>query len=435
MEIPTAEIFEPLLAPARDKAAFGGRAGMKSHFFAGLLVEDSLAEPGENGGAGLLSVCLREVQQDLRESSKRLLESKLSHHGLGEADGFKVYRDVIKTPGDGLVIFKGMNDYNADSIKSLEGYKRGWWEEAHGATWTSIGLYRPTMRAKGSQMWWSWNPRHKRDAVDVMFRGPEIPTGAVVVRTSWIDNPWMTAELDQERLDTLRMRPDQYENIWDGDYVKVIEGAYIAKELAKARADGRIGNVAADPLLTIRLFADIGGTGAKADNFVFWALQFVGREIRVLNHYEAQGQPIGAHVNWLRGQGYGPDRAQIWLPHDGETNDRVYDVSYESAFQAAGYQVTVIPNQGKGAAMMRVEAARRMMPSIWFNEKTTEGGREALGWYHEKKDEVRGIGLGPDHDWSSHSFDAFGLACVAYEEPKVKAAAARKVAAGGWMGR
>ena len=91
--------------------------------------------------------------------------------------------------------------------------------------------------------------------------------------------------------------------------------------------------------------------------------------------------------------------------------------------------------EGKGAAMMRVEAARRMMPSIWFNEKTTEGGREALGWYHEKKDEVRGIGLGPDHDWSSHSFDAFGLMCVAYEEPKVKAAAGRKVAAGGWMGR
>lgn len=408
---------------------------MKSHFFAGLLVEDSLAEPGENGGAGLLSVCLREVQQDLRESSKRLLEAKLSHHGLGEADGFKIYRDVIKTPGDGLIIFKGMNDYNADSIKSLEGYKRGWWEEAHGATWKSIGLYRPTMRAKGSQMWWSWNPRHKRDAVDVMFRGSEIPTGAVVVRTSWRDNPWMTAELEQERLDTLRMRPDQYENIWDGDYVKVVEGAYLAKEMAKAKADGRIGNVSADPLLTIRLFADIGGTGAKADNFVFWAVQFVGREIRVLNHYEAQGQPIGTHINWLRGQGYGVDRAQIWLPHDGETNDRVYDVSYESAFKAAGYGVTVIPNQGKGAAMMRVEAARRMMSSIWFNESTTEGGREALGWYHEKKDEVRGIGLGPDHDWSSHSFDAFGLMCVAYEEPVIARAKARPVySAGSWMG-
>lgn len=435
LKIRTAEVFEPLLAPARDKAAYGGRGSGKSHFFAGLMIEDSLAEPGESGGEGLRSVCIREVQKDLAQSSKALLEAKLREHGLGEADGFKVYRDVIQTPGDGLIIFKGMNDYTADSIKSLEGFKRGWWEEAHGATVTSIGLYRPTMRAAGSQMWWSWNPRHKRDAVDLMFRGPEIPTGAVVVNASWRDNPWRTPELDQERLDTARMKPDQYAHIWDGDYVTMVEGAYLAREMAQAKAEGRISFVAADPLLTIRLFADIGGTGAKADNFVFWAVQFVGREIRVLNHYEVQGQPIGAHLIWLNEQGYTPGRAKIWLPHDGETQDRVFDVSYESAFRAAGYGVEIIPNQGKGAAMLRVEAARRMMPRVWFNEKTTVGGREALGWYHEKKDEHRKIGLGPNHDWSSHSFDAFGLACVAYEEPIVAKAATQRAftGAGSWM--
>jgi phage terminase large subunit len=194
-------------------------------------------------------------------------------------------------------------------------------------------------------------------------------------------------------------------------------GAYFAQSLTQARAEGRIGRVAADPLMTIRLFADIGGTGAKADNFVFWAAQFIGREIRVLNHYEQQGQPIEAHLNWLRSQGYTPDRAQIWLPHDGETHDKVFDVSYRSALEAAGYVVTVIPNQGKGAAILRVEAARRLFPSIWFNEQTTEAGIDALGWYHEKRDEVRGVGLGPDHDWASHSADAFGAMCVAYEMP------------------
>ena len=169
--------------------------------------------------------------------------------------------------------------------------------------------------------------------------------------------------------------------------------------------------------MTVRLFADIGGTGAKADNFVFWAAQFIGREIRVLDHYEQQGQPIAAHLNWLRSQGYTPDRAQIWLPHDGDTQDKVFDVSYRSAFEAAGYVVTVIPNQGKGAAMLRVEAARRLFPSVWFDEAPTQAGREALGWYHEKRDEARGIGLGPEHDWASHSADAYGLMCVAYELP------------------
>jgi phage terminase large subunit len=169
--------------------------------------------------------------------------------------------------------------------------------------------------------------------------------------------------------------------------------------------------------MTTRLFCDIGGTGARADAFAIWVAQFVGTQIRVLNCYEAQGQDIATHLAWMRSQGYTEDTAQIWLPHDGATNDRVYDVSYESAFKAAGYKVTVVPNQGKGAAAKRIEEVRRLFPSVWFNEKTTEGGLEALGWYHEKICERRGIGLGPDHDWSSHLADAFGLMAVAHETP------------------
>lgn len=422
------------MAPARDKAAFGGRGSGKSHFFAGLMVEDSLAAPGESAGEGLRSVCIREVQKDLAQSSKLLLETKLSDFGLGEADGFKVYRDVIRTPGDGLIIFKGMNDYTADSIKSLEGFKRGWWEEAHGATETSIGLYRPTMRASGSQMWWSWNPRRKTDAVDQMFRGKEVPTGAEIVKANWRDNPWWTAELEQERVDTLRRKPDQYDHIWEGDYVKVFDGAYYASGLTEARAQGRIGRVAFDPLMTVRLFCDIGGTGARADAFAMWPTQFIGREIRTRDYYEAVGQPLATHINWLRSKGYTPDRAEFWLPHDGATNDKVYSVSYESALREAGYRVSVVPNQGKGAAAARIEALRRLFPQIWFDEETTEGGRDALGAYHERKDDARGIGLGPEHDWASHGADAAGLMAVAYEEPRQKREAKRERPAGSWMG-
>jgi phage terminase large subunit len=384
------------------------------------MVEDCVAEPGESGGEGLRCVCIREIQKDLAQSSKALIESKLREFSLGEAQGFKVYEDVISTPGDGIIIFKGMKDYTADSIKSLENFKRAWWEEAQSATLHSINMLRPTIRAQGSQRWWSWNPRRKIDPVDVMFRGEEIPTGAVVVRANWRDNPWFTSELEQERRDCKRMQPDQYAHIWDGDYVSVIEGAYFASHLTQARSEGRISRVPADPLMTIRLFCDIGGTGARADAFTMWAAQFIGKEIRVLNYYEAVGQPLAAHLGWMREKGYTPDKAQIWLPHDGSTQDKVYDVSYESALKSAGYAVTVVPNQGKGAAKARVEAGRRLFSSIWFNEDTTEPGRDALGWYHEKKDENRDIGLGPEHDWASHGADAFGLMCIAYEAPKKK---------------
>ncbi len=231
------------------------------------------------------------------------------------------------------------------------------------------------------------------------------------------------------------MTPDQYDHIWEGGYVTIAEGAYYAAGLTEAKAANRIGPVAFDPLLTIRLFCDIGGTGARADAFSMWPAQFSGRQVLVRDYYEAVGQPLAAHLNWLRSKGYGPDRAQFWLPHDGATNDKVYAVSYESALRDAGYTVTVVPNQGKGAAAARVEAGRRLFPQVWFDQATTDAGRKALGWYHERKDPHRNIGLGPEHDWSSHGADAFGLMCVAYEAPREARKAKRQPAVqGGWMG-
>lgn len=427
LTIPTARVFAPLLDPARDKGAHGGRGSGKSHFFAGLLIEDSLANKG------LLSACIREVQKSLKDSAKRLIESKLAEHSLGEADGFKVFREVIQTPGDGVIIFQGMQDHTAESIKSLEGFKRAWAEEAQTLSARSVSLLRPTIRAEGSELWWSWNPRRKNDPVDAMLRGTNRPSGAKVVQANWSDNPWFPSVLEQERLDCLRNQPDQYDHIWEGGYATVLEGAYYAQHIATAKIEGRIGRVAADPLLTIKLCCDIGGTGAKADAFAIVAEQWVKREIRVLNYYEAVGQDFATHLNWMRSQGYTPAKVEVILPHDGVSHDKVYDVSYESAFKAAGYSVQVIPNQGKGAAMQRVEASRRLFPSLWFNEATTAGLLDALGWYHEKRDPERNIGLGPEHDWSSNGADAFGLGSVAYTEPRTgrRPAAPRAVS---WMG-
>lgn len=409
LKIETAPVFEPLLQPSRYKGLWGGRGSGKSHFFAGKLVEDHLCE------RGLRSVCIREVQKTLKESAKRLVEDKIKEYGLTEADGFKVFREVIETPGDGLMIFQGMQDHTADSIKSLEGFGRAWVEEAQTLSSRSLTLLRPTIRAENSELWFSWNPRRKTDPVDLMLRGPSLPTGAIVRRANWSDNPWLPGVLAQERLDCLENEPEQYEHIWEGGYATVQSGAYYAKHLADAQREGRIGRIAKDPLMTIRAVFDIGGTGAKADAASIWICQFIGKEIRWLDYYEAVGQPLATHIAWLRSSGYGD--ALCILPHDGATNDKVYDVSYESALRQAGFDVRVIPNQGKGAAKMRIESARRLFPNMWFDLKT-EAGREAIGFYHAKKDEERNIDLGPEHDWSSHGADAFGLGCVAYEEPK-----------------
>jgi phage terminase large subunit len=64
---------------------------------------------------------------------------------------------------------------------------------------------------------------------------------------------------------------------------------------------------------------------------------------------------------------------------------------------------------------------------VRFNEETTEAGRDALGYDHERKDERRDIGLGPEHDWSSHAADAFGLMAVCSEDPGVTRAFNRRI--------
>lgn len=407
----------PLLEPARYKGAYGGRGSGKSHFFGEMLVESCLAE------RGTLGVCIREVQKTLAQSSKRLVESKIAALGVGSE--FKVYNDQIRTPGDGIIIFQGMQDHTAESIKSLEGFRIAWVEEAQTLSARSLALLRPTIRTDNSELWASWNPRRKSDAIDDFLRAKK-PPGSIVVQANWRDNPWFPSVLEDERKLDLALYPDRYDHIWEGDYAKAFEGAYFAKGLAEARAQGRICKVAADPLLPARLFWDLGGSGAQADAMAIWVVQWVGQEIRILDYIEGVGQVLAYYVNELRSRGY--QSAVCHLPHDGVNENNITGKRYEEHLRDAGFDVAVpLKNQGRGAAMMRVEAVRRLFPKFWFNEATTEAGRDAIGYYHERKDETRNVGLGPDHDWSSHAADALGLMAVSYEEPSRAKAFSRRI--------
>jgi phage terminase large subunit len=413
LEIDAAAAFRPLLEPSRYKGAWGGRGSGKSQFFADLIIGTAVRNPGFRG------LCCREIQKSLKESAKRLIENKIESHGLGHL--FDVQEGQIKTPGNGLIAFAGLQDHTSESIKSYEGFDVAWVEEAQTVSPKSLNLLRPTIRKPGSELWFSWNPRRKVDPVDFMLRGPELPTGSAVVRANWDANPWFPAELEQERLDCLRMQPDQYDHIWEGGYVTVAEGAYYAKPLAQARLEGRLTTLSPDPLFSMRAYCDIGGPGAKADAFTIWICQFVGGRVNVLNYYEAQGQPLAEHLAWLRRQGLDAGKVDIYLPHDGLKQAGPNPGSFESAFRDAGYSCTTLYSEGSGASgakTVRIEAARRLFPSLWFDESKCSAGIEALGWYHEKKHEELGIGLGPDHDWSSHAADAFGLMCVSYEPPR-----------------
>jgi len=223
LDIDTAEVFVPLLEDARYKGAHGGRGSGKSHFFAELLVEDAISNPG------LRVVCVREVQKTLKESAKRLIEDKIGSLGVGRM--FNVLNDSIQTPGGGIVLFQGMQDHTAESIKSLEGMDRAWIEEAQTLSERSLELLRPTIRKPGSQIWSSWNPRNASDPIDKFLRGPEPPESSIVIRALHSDNPWFPAELEAERLHDKKTNPDRYAHIWLGEYEPMALGAIWTRQV------------------------------------------------------------------------------------------------------------------------------------------------------------------------------------------------------------
>ena len=228
-----------------------------------------------------------------------------------------------------------------------------------------------------------------------------------------------TGILDAVELEGARstLGREAYAREFECDFDAAVEGAYYADGLAQAEQEGRICRLAIDPLLPIRAIWDIGGTGSNADAVAVWIAQWVQREIRWIDYYEAVGQELSYHVAWLRAKGY--ESAECILPHDGRQHEKIYKITWESALRDAGFRTRVIPSP-RGAAMMRIEAGRRLFPRMYFDIDRTKPGRAALAAYHEKRDEKRNIGLGPSHDWSSHGSDAFGTGCIAYGEPPAR---------------
>jgi len=412
--VATARIeLPPKLVPvftgeARYRGAYGGRGSGKTRSFALMTAVRGFMWSSE-GREGII-LCGREFMNSLSDSSFEEVKAAIrsvpwldAHYEIGETFIRTKDRRVSYT-------FAGLR-HNLDSIKSKSRILLCWVDEAEPVSDTAWSKLIPTVREHDSEIWLTWNPERKTSATHKRFR-EDPPANSRIVEMNWQDNPWFPAVLAAERDEDLNKRPEEYAHVWEGGFKTVTIGAYYAADLTKAKAEGRISAVAADPLLTLRAHCDIGGTGAKADAFTIWIDQFVGQQVRVLDYYEAVGQPMAAHAEWLRSKGYGPERVTIVLPHDGAQQDKVYAVSYRSAFEAMGYKVVVIPNMGAGAASRRIEATRRLFPSIWFNETTTDAGRDALGAYHEKRDPERNIGLGPNHDWSSHAADSFGLIAV-----------------------
>lgn len=216
LTIETPEWAEPLLYPARYKAVHGGRGSGKSHFLAELLVEEHVNNPNQR------SICVRSVQKSIKMSVKSLIEQKIEKLGVGHLFDVKE-NGIYNRNGEGLIIFQGMQNHTADSVKSLEGFDRAWWEEAQTAAQGPLDLLRPTIRAPGSQIWFSWNPESEDAPIEQLFRAGEAPPDSVVVEANFSDNPWFPEELRAEMEYDKGRDFDKYHWIWLGGFKKSSE--------------------------------------------------------------------------------------------------------------------------------------------------------------------------------------------------------------------
>lgn len=277
LNIQTPRVFAPLLHPTRYKGVWGGRGSGKSHFFAELLVEHAMLRPG------LRVVCIREIQKSLAMSVKQLVTDKIIR--LHVAHQFEILDKEIRTPGGGVIIFQGMQNHTADSIKSLEGFDIAWVEEAQSLSAHSLKLLRPTIRKPGSELWFSWNPASESDPVDCFLRHPnnKADENMAVICANWADNPWFPAVLNDERTRDLTLRPEEYDHIWEGAYQHlseaVIFGHRVSFKAFNTPQDARFyygvdWGFAKDPTAVVRCFItddilhidhEAGGVGIELD--------------------------------------------------------------------------------------------------------------------------------------------------------------------------
>jgi len=222
LSIQTARVYKPLLAAtgsagarARYRAAYGGRTGGKSRFFAGLLVERCLRQRTR-------AACIREVQKTIGESVKQAIEDEVRRQNVAEQ--FRLMDQRTETPYGGHIIYHGMQNHTAESIKSLEGFDLCYVDEAQALSKRSLDILLPTFfRVAGGEMWFSWNPEEPTDPVDQMFRAGEPPPGSIVVRSTYRDNPWFPQDQRELMEWTRRRDPDKYAHIWLGEYRKLSE--------------------------------------------------------------------------------------------------------------------------------------------------------------------------------------------------------------------
>lgn len=379
LTIDTPRAFLPLLKPSRYKGAHGGRGSGKSYFFVDLLIERCIMEKTD-------VVCLREIQKSLDKSVKKLIEERIEALGVGHM--FEVQQSQIKAPYGAIIIFQGLQDHTADSIKSLQGFKVAWVEEAQSLSQRSLDLLRPTMREKGSELWFSWNPDKDTDPVDAFLRCEDPPPDSIVIEVNFTDNPnfpdVLRAEMEYDR----KRDFDKYMHVWQGKYKK--------QSQALVFKNWKIEEFEAPKGTTFRLGAD---WGFSVDPSVLIRCYIDGRRMYI--DYEAY--MVGCEIDQLPDLfDRVPDSRKWFITAD---SARPETISY---MQKHGYPKISAAIKGSGSIEEGVEFL--LSYDIIVHPRCVETIKE-LSTYSYKVDKLTEEVLPILSDRDNHVIDAVRYAC------------------------
>ncbi|MDD4971841.1 MAG: PBSX family phage terminase large subunit [Paludibacter sp.] len=399
--------LKPLLYPKRYKGLYGGRGGAKSHFFAEQVVLQAYMKT-------MRIVCIREVQNSIKDSVKQLLVDKIEKYKLHQF--FEILESEIRGINGSIIVFKGMQSYNASNIKSLEGFDIAWVEEAQTLSQHSLDLLRPTIRKEDksagteSELWFSWNPRYKTDAVDKFFRKSP-PDDAISIMVNWYDNPWFPDVLRKEMLHDFDVDADKAEHIWNGAY-GASQGAILARWVGNAERENRLHNEVEYDFdgHTIEVSSDLG----FRDTASFWYWQRTLGGFKVLKYEGDTGLDADdwiprIHQSVLELGCRKPPK--IWLPHDAraKTFQSKHTTIEKFAEKFGAGNVQIVPISKK---LDQIEAARTVIQRCEFNRDLCEDGLDGLrAWEFSYNDDSGVFSREPVHNWASHPSDAFAYGC------------------------
>jgi hypothetical protein len=211
------------------------------------------------------------------------------------------------------------------------------------------------------------------------------------------------SELIAARLD---MTPEQYEQEFECSFDAAIMGAYFGKEVSEAERCGRIKSIEVNPDIPVHTAWDLG----IGDSTAIWFWQAVENQVRIIDHYENNGQPLSHYVAEIVSRGY--RKGKDYVPHDAKVRSIETGRTRIETLIALGREPVLVADH---TIMDGINAARVSFPNIWFDDDRCRQGIEALRQYRADFDEkTRAFKNMPKHDWTSHTADAFRYLCMAW---------------------